>query len=95
MKSLFKVGDKVIVRRIYHPRSGPKDYPFEFIPEMIAYYGGKIVTINRVIPLIGRGDLRHCKHYVEPFKYKIENDPYCFSWSAAMFEVNIMTPTIF
>lgn len=95
IKSLFKVGDVVRVRKEYHPGYNGRDYPHHFTSEMLDKFGGGTFRITEVIPLM---DSQGCKEYYalykEPYKYVLNNIHY-YIWSAAMFDNFDDLPTIF
>ena len=81
MESIYKVGDKVLVKSKLDDNCGSYDYPFNFTEEMLHLYGGKIYKIKEVFSAPHTED---SKLYEEPYGYII--DDYGFNWSSAMFE---------
>lgn len=82
MESIYKVGDKVLVKSKLDDNFTPNDYPFNFIEEMLRISGGKIYKIKNVFPAPYFEDR---KFYEEPYGYLIDNNR-GFKWSSAMFE---------
>ena len=85
MDSIYKKGDKVLVKSVYDEGCRQQDYTCRFTPEMLKYFGGKIVTIDAVKPL---SNPPHAKLNQEPIKYKIKEDRHIYNWSAEMFTCN-------
>lgn len=83
-ESLYKVGDKVIVKDQYDPDCVDSDYPCVFLEEMLKNYGGKQVVISQVEPV--KFDYKNRKLYKEDYKYRIKEDSGAWSWSASMFK---------
>lgn len=83
-KSLYKVGDVVVVKDQYDSEYGMFDYPGVFTPEMLKQYGGKKVTIAKVEPTIF--DYKYRKFYKEGYQYKIKEDSGAWNWCAGMFK---------
>lgn len=79
--SLYKIGDRVIVKSQFDTGYREFDYPCTFTKEMLQNFGGKEVTISEVITLMT--DYKDRKGYVEDYKYKIKED--CRVWYASMF----------
>lgn len=81
--SLYKVGDKVVVKNKLDLESSVYDYPCGFTDIMYKNYGGKKVTITKVRPLPQVHT--KCKFYIEDYEYLIKEDNNLYNWSAAMF----------
>lgn len=82
--SLYKVGDKVVVKDQYDSEYGMFDYPCVFTSEMLKQYGGKKVTIAEVKPTIF--NYKYRKFYKEDYQYKIKEDSGAWNWCAGMFK---------
>lgn len=83
MKSLYNIGDTVIVKSRYDEGCSQSSYRFVFLPNMIEYYGGKSLTILGV------------SYRGKNFNNQVEDDGYCYTlkedecnhwWSSSMFE---------
>lgn len=81
MESIYKVGDEVLVKSKLDDNCTPYDYPFNFVEDMLHFYGGKICKISEVFSTTY---FKNSKLYEEPYGYLI--DDYGFNWSSAMFE---------
>lgn len=83
MKPLYKVGDKVLVKKEYDPGHGMGDYRFLFTKYLLKQYGGKVVTIAGVKrPLFPqRTNILPDDGYL----YQICEDK-TLAWSSSMFE---------
>lgn len=77
MEPLFKVGEKVRVKRRVGSR---EDYKFSFIDEMAALAGKKL-TIERVIP-----DRDDSIKPVSDDNASYQMKEYCYIWSSGMLE---------
>lgn len=81
MKSIYKVGDEVLIKSKLDDNCTPYDYPFSFLKDMIDIYGGKICKIKEVF---STQYFKYTKLYEEPYGYLLDNNS--FHWSSAMFE---------
>ena len=86
LKSLYQVGDKIIIKKEYDSGCNSEDYPYGFPLCMLKKYGGKVGVIKNIRN--SHPDVESCKMFIEPFYYEIEIDgtkcPEVFS--ASMFE---------
>lgn len=86
IKSLYQIGDKIIIKKEYDSGCNCKNYPYGFSLCMLKKYGGKIGVIKNIRN--SHPDVELCKMFIEPFYYEIEIDgmicPEVFS--ASMFE---------
>lgn len=83
MESIYKIGDKVLIKSKLDDNGNEFDYPCGFTDSMIRNYGGKICTINCVYN-ISNGFYDNRKFYEEPYFYSLKENGY--NWSSAMFE---------
>ena len=85
MDSIYKKGDKVLVKSVYDQGCRQWDYTCTFMPDMLEHFGGKIVTIDTVNPLSRSSDAKLNR---ESIKYQIKEDRHMYNWSAEMFTCN-------
>ena len=85
MESIYKKGDKVLVKSAYDKGYKQHDYTCVFISDMLEQFGGKIVTIDTINSLSNPPRARLNQ---EPIKYQIKEDQHMYNWSAEMFTCN-------
>ena len=83
LESIYKVGDRVRVKSAYDLGCSSHDYLCNFTSSILENWGGKIVTICKVIPLEGKPP-KILKQYLEPFIYEVSENSW--NWGAGMFE---------
>lgn len=83
MGSIYKAGDKVLIKSKFDDNCNEFDYPCGFTDSMIRNYGGEIHTISCVYN-IPNNVYEDRKMYEEPYFYSLKGNGY--SWSSAMFE---------
>ena len=81
MKSIYKVGDEVLVKSKCDDNCKGCDYPFTFTEEMLHIYGGTICKIKEVFTV---PHFKDRKLYEESYGYVLDNNS--FNWSSVMFE---------
>lgn len=81
MKSIYKVGDEVLIKSKWDDNYNGYDYPFTFTEEMLHIHGGKICKIKEVFP---SRYFKERKCYEESYGYFLDGS--MFRWSSAMFE---------
>lgn len=80
MESKYKEGDIVIVKSKLDEGKQYFDYPYNFTSMMLERFGGKKVTISKVI------SCEYIKGQKDPFGYFIKEDECLFKWHSSMFE---------
>lgn len=83
-KSLYKKGDKVLIKKEYDKGCGPGDYPCFFSSYLLHKFGGKTGFISEVLNCSDHNR----KLYLEPFCYflNIDGQRHTIAFSAPMFE---------
>ena len=74
MESKYQIGDCVCIKKSYDPGKNNKDYHCGFLPEMLRYYGGKIIKIVNI----------KMDYFNQYYIYRLENSN--FYWSEDMFD---------
>ena len=85
-KSLYEIGDRVIIKDRLDEGCNSEDYPFNFTPHMLSTYGG----YTAVITSVNYTPQDHIKKmFIEPFYYTIKyggRDISSIRWTASMFK---------
>ena len=85
-KSLYEIGDKVIIKDKLDEGYNSEDYPFNFTPRMLSTYGG----YTAVIASVKYSPQDHTKKmFIEPFYYTIKcggSEISSIRWTASMFK---------
>lgn len=79
MKPLYKVGDKVLIKKCYDKNCNEVDYRYSFTQYMLNTYGGTIQTITNVTQAANKP----CKVLDDGYRYRLQN---VWNWSSGMFE---------
>lgn len=82
-KALYKIGDKVVIKREYDLNCGALNYRFTFTRDMLKDFGGKIMTISNV----KFSNYEVLRIEDDGFEYTLAEDfAKYYKWASSMFD---------
>lgn len=83
MNSLYKVGDRVLIKDKHDPGCDSYSYTFCFTEQMLTEHGGKVCTIS----MVQRESIHRANDIPDDnYLYRLVEDNEKWSWASSMFE---------